>query len=383
MPAATVRLSPQEARRVCVRAQLLDSPRPDDVLTVVRHLGVLQLDPTAHVAPSAHLVLWSRLGGSYDREELDDLLAGGGLVELGGFARPAEDVRLHTAEMAAWPVPAGRDGSLKEWQVEVEGWVEDNDAARLEVLETLRGDGPLPAPSLPRGAIVRAWRSSGWNDDRSLLRLLDLMAARGEVAVVGRAGQHRLWDLAERVYPDDEPVPLEEARREQGRRRLRALGLARARSAVTPGEPHDVGAVGLTVAVDGVRGTWQVDEEHLESVRAGFEPRTAVLSPLDRLVMDRKRMAELWDFDYQLEMYKPAAQRRWGYWAMPVLAGADLVGKVDARHEPAEGVLRVDAVHEDAPWSADVRAAVEAELEDLARWLGADLQRAQQANCRR
>jgi uncharacterized protein YcaQ len=92
----------------------------------------------------------------------------------------------------------------------------------------------------------------------------------------------------------------------------------------------------------------------------------ALLSPLDRLVIDRKRMGELFGFDYQLEMYKPAAKRRFGYWAMPVLVGDRLVGKLDATAERDRGVLRVDAIHEDEPWDGSVRDEVWAEVEALA-----------------
>jgi hypothetical protein len=84
-------------------------------------------------------------------------------------------------------------------------------------------------------------------------------------------------------------------------------------------------------------------------------------------------MAELFEFDYQLEMYKPAAARRWGYWALPVLHHDRLVGKVDATADRAAGVLRVDAVHEDVPFTAAMRSGVRTELADLARWLGLTL----------
>ena len=84
-----------------------------------------------------------------------------------------------------------------------------------------------------------------------------------------------------------------------------------------------------------------------------FSGRAAVLSPLDRLVFDRKRMAEIFEFDYQLEMYKPAAKRRWGYWAMPILYGDRLVGKIDATTDQKQGVLRVDAIHRDVPFRED------------------------------
>jgi uncharacterized protein YcaQ len=84
-------------------------------------------------------------------------------------------------------------------------------------------------------------------------------------------------------------------------------------------------------------------------------------------------MAELFEFDYQLEMYKPAAARRWGYWAMPVLHGDRLVGKLDATADPAAGLLRVDALHQDEPLSASVRAAVEREIRSLATLLELDI----------
>ena len=87
-------------------------------------------------------------------------------------------------------------------------------------------------------------------------------------------------------------------------------------------------------------------------------------------------MAELFEFDYQLEMFKPAAKRRFGYWAMPILHGDQLVGKVDATADREAGVLRVDAIHEDEPFPASTTAAVHAELEDLAGWLDLDLEHA-------
>jgi len=98
-----------------------------------------------------------------------------------------------------------------------------------------------------------------------------------------------------------------------------------------------------------------------------------VLSPLDRLVYDRKRMTEIFEFDYQLEMYKPVAKRRWGYWAMPVLYGDRLVGKVDATADRDRDGLRVDAVHRDGEWSKAMTTAVHREIRDQAGWLGLDL----------
>ena len=358
-------LSRRDARRIAVRAQLLHAPRPTDLLDTLRRLTLVQFDLTAHVAPSADLVLWSRLGTAYSPSDLDDLLDSGDVVELAGMLRPAEDVALFRAEMQAWPGPE----PLRDWQVTNREWLHANRACHDDVLERLRADGPLPASELPDSCIV-PWRSSGWNDDRNVRMLLAVLEERGEVAVAAREGRVRLWDLAERVFPDTATVPLDEARRELDRRRLRALGIARARTQKLLGEPNDVGDAGEPAVVDGVKGAWRVDPEQLDQP---FRGRTALLSPLDRLVMDRRRLAELIGFDYQLEMYKPAARRRWGYWAMPVLHGDRLVGKLDATTDLAAGVLRVDALHWDVEPSRTMADAVHREVRALAAWLEVDL----------
>jgi hypothetical protein len=351
-------LTAQDARRVAVGAQLLAADRPTGLLDTVRHLTLVQDDPTAAVAPSAELVLWSRLGSAYALGDVRDAVTAGSLIELSMMLRPAEDLALFTAEMAAWPGV----GELTDWQVALRRWVEANDDCRRDILEKLYDEGPLPSSELPDLTLV-PWRSSGWNDDRNVRMLLEVMVERGEVATAGREGRVRLWDLAERVYPDVPPVPLDDALRIRRERRLRALGIARARAAVMPGERNDVGDAGEEAVVEGVRGKWRVDPASLEQAFVG---RVALLSPLDRLVIDRKRMGELFGFDYQLEMYKPAAKRRFGYWAMPVLVGDRLVGKLDATAERDRGVLRVDAIHEDEPWDGSVRDEVWAEVEALA-----------------
>jgi uncharacterized protein YcaQ len=363
-----IRLSRAEARRIAVRAQLLDSPRPTDLVDVVRQLAAVQVDLTAAVAPSADLVCWSRLGGAYTLGDLDDLFQERTVVELRGFLRPAEDLSLFGAEMAQWPGPE----PLHDWQMDVAEWVSANDDCRLDILEQLESEAPLSARQLPDSCVV-PWRSTGWTNNKNTQRMLDFMEARGEVAVVSRDGRERQWDLASRVFPETAAVPVGEALAERARRRLAALGLARAKAVEAPGEPHDVGAAGEVAVVEGLRGTWQVDPEQLDRLKEPFEGRTALLSPLDRLVFDRKRMTEIFDFDYQLEMYKPVAKRRWGYWAMPILQGDRLVGKVDATADLPSGVLRVAAVHEDGAFSSGLRSAVDAEIDELADWLGLDV----------
>ena len=166
-------------------------------------------------------------------------------------------------------------------------------------------------------------------------------------------------------------MPKEQAYRIRDERRLSALGIARARAAECPFEPDHVGEAGEPAVIEGVKGEWRVDPTYLGGTFAG---RAAILSPLDRLVFDRKRMVEIFEFDYQLEMYKPAAKRRWGYWAMPILYGDRLVGKVDAATDREHDVLRVATIHQDVPFTRTMIAAVNRELADLAAWLQVSLE---------
>jgi uncharacterized protein YcaQ len=359
------KLSRTDARRIAVRAQLLDSPRPTDLFDVLRQLTLLHIDPTAAVAPSADLVAWSRLGSSYSPTELASALEDQTLIELRGMIRPREDLALYRADMADWP---GR-GELIYWRQHQLEWVHANDVCRRDILNRLEDFGPLPSRELPDLCDV-PWKSTGWTNDRNVAQLLEFMVRRGEVAVAGRDGRERLWDLASRVYPEVPAVPADEALRARDQRRLGALGIARPGGPECPVEPMDVGEAGEPATVEGVRGTWRVDPAQLGQP---FSGRAALLSPFDQLIDDRKRMVDLFEFDYQLEMYKPAAKRRWGYFALPILYGDRLVGKVDATADRKAGVLRVAAIHQDVVFTKTMTAAVGREIKDLARWLELDL----------
>jgi uncharacterized protein YcaQ len=247
--------------------------------------------------------------------------------------------------------------------------VRANDACRRDILGRLGAAGPLPSRELP-DTCTRPWKSTGWTNNRNVTQLLEFMVLRGEVAIAGRRSGDRLWDLAARVYPDAPAVPREEALRTRNERRLRALGIARARGPECPVEPADVAEAGEPTVVEGVKGTWRVDPSLLGQP---FSGRAALLSPFDRLIYDRKRTVELFEFDYQLEMYKPAAKRRWGYFALPILYADQLVGKLDAAADREAGVLRVHAIHQDIAFTKVMTAAVDREIEDLAHWLGLDL----------
>ena len=362
------RLSKRDAQRIAVRAQLLTTERPTDLLDTVRQLTTLQLDPVAAVAPAADLVAWTRLGDKYHPGDLKKAIQDRRLIELRAFLRPAEDLALYRAKMAAWPGP----GELRDWQVHYRDWVAANDRCRRDILARLRAEGPLTSRDLP-DTCDKPWESTGWTNNKNVIRLLDFMASRGEVAVAGRRGKDRLWDLAERVFPDDPVVPLEEAARETDRRLLRSLGIARIAGQESMFAAGGRDAPGEPAVVEGVKGTWHVDPCYLDSSDGSHPGRAALLSPFDRLIYLRKRSLDLFDFDYLLEMYKPAAKRRWGYYALPILYGDQMIGKLDATADRKNGVFIVNAIHQDVAFTPEMTAAVETEIASLAAWLQLDL----------
>lgn len=361
------RLSLEEARRIAVRAQLLDDRRPRALVEVVDELTLLQVDPTAAIAPSVDLVLWSRLGEEYAHSDLTFALeTERSVVEHSSFVRPMDDVGLVLATMPG------------ELHPTVHEWLAANQGFRADVLARLDAEGPLVATEVPDTCQV-PWASSGWNDAKNVNRMLEMLSLLGDVAIAGRQGRVRVYDLAERVYPANLDVPAPDvARAELDRRRLASLGIARATAKGNTGEELGAGGRGRPVIVDGVEGEWRVDPDALAALDEPFEGRAAVLSPYDRLVYDRVRALDLFGFEYVLEMYKPASQRRWGYFALPILYGDRLVGKLDAKADRKAGVLRVFAVHEDAratggAWDPETGDAVESEIESLATWLGLEV----------
>jgi uncharacterized protein YcaQ len=350
-------LTKDQARSIAIRAQLLDAARPTRLLAVVERLTFLQIDPTAAIAPSADLVAWSRLGSSYRPEELTQALERDRtLFEHNALIRPMSDVGLYLAGAGDWP----------PWERTRE-WLRANDSFRRDIVGRLASEGPVASRDIPDTCVV-PWASTGWTNNRNVTQMLECLMMRGEVAIAGRIGRERLWDLPERVYPRDTVIPtVEEAERAKNERRLAAVGIARVKARAMPMEPVHVGNVGEPAVVEGVKGDWRVDPTLLGGE---LEGRTALLSPFDRLIHDRVRSEELLDFEYTLEMYKPAAQRRWGYFALPILHQDRLVGKLDATADRKASALRVFAIHEDVKFTRATTKAVHAEIEDLAAWLG-------------
>ncbi len=288
-----------------MRSQLLDGSART-ILDTVSQLGFLQIDPISTVAPPQQLVLWSRLG-PYDRAELARLLwTERRLFEWNAYIWPIESLPLVRARM-------GRRRTKYAWERRSQEFLKENAGFRRYVLRELEARGPLLARELEDRAASRR-EAQRWWGSRQVAMMLEILHGRGQVAIVGRRGKQRLWDLAERWYPETETLPLKDADRLLAEQRFRALG------------------------VQLVNGEWHA---HPEAAAGPVPDRVTFLSPFDRLIHDRARAEALFDFHYRLEMYVPKTKREFGYYVLPILAGDRLVGRVEPRFDRKTGKLEV------------------------------------------
>ena len=219
-------LTNRQARRLCVQGQRLSSPRPASIVDAVRDLSMVQIDPTQWwLAPSIWCCSrgWARRFQVADLERL--LWTDRALFEYWVHIVPTSTYWIHRESMRRYPSGGGYAGAAR--RMYIHEWLRANHAFRRYVLRELRQRGPLRARDLEDRAAV-PWRSGGWNDDigRSVSMMLDLMWFKGEVMIVGRDGQQRLWDIAERSLPMDEPRRSQrEVARSIVERQLRARGV--------------------------------------------------------------------------------------------------------------------------------------------------------------
>ncbi|MFD7918502.1 winged helix-turn-helix domain-containing protein [Streptomyces sp. NPDC059740] len=337
-PSPVTSLSADEARRLALRAQgLLGAPdRRAGVRGLLRHLGAVQLDTISVLARSHELVPYARLGAVGRQAVEAAYWSGGHSFEYWSHAAcvlPIEE----------WPLFAFRRRAARAKGYR---WHRMSDAERscAAVLDRLRGEGPLTTTGLGGAKNGGEWWD--WSETKIAVEwLLDT----GEVVCTERRGWKRVYDLAERAVPgellhDD----LDEA---ACTRRLVAqagasLGVAtradladyhRLRGEQVDAVVADSGLV--PVAVEGWAQPAWADPQALASPARGRH-RTTLLSPFDSLIWDRKRTERVFDFTHRLEAYVPRARRVHGYFAMPLLAGGRLVGRVDPAREGRTLVAR-------------------------------------------
>jgi uncharacterized protein YcaQ len=405
VPAGRGHLTPRtitlaQARRLALHAQGLaaapprGAPGPEAIAAVTQRIGCLQLDPVSAVARSPLLVLFARLGPL--RDEALERAAYGERVLFDAWAHEASlvataDLPLHRWAMRTWlHAPSPRAERAREFLAANAEFCE-------ELVAELRERGPLRARDLEDRS-AEPWRHGWWTDEvsarQTIGRLLHLLWMCGRIGVAGRiGGTERLWDVFERCLPGGGAAAAPDAghddagaERAAALRAVRMLGVARAghvrahflrrRYAQLPATLAALVAAGCleTVAVAGRRGEWFAAPEDLARLPA-LAPgtRTTALSPFDNLLCDRARTAELFGFEHRLEIYVPAAQRRWGYYVLPILHRERLVARADMTLDRQAGILHVHALYreEDVRRTPSLDRAVMRALERLAAWRGA------------
>ena len=352
-------LSLQDARHLQLAAQgLLSPPKrkagPADLLACIRRMALLQIDTIQVVARSPYLVLFSRLG-HYDPAWLDQLLARGDIFEYWAHEAcfiPREDYRLLRHRML--------DPAAMGWKFSAQ-WLKTHGDEIEQIVERIRQQGPVRAADFER----KGQKGNGWWDWKPEKRHLEVLFTAGRLMVSERRNFQRVYDLAERVRPgwdDGRDLPSQaQAQRDMVRASCRALGLVktgwvadyyRLKRGKYDALLHQLADEGelLPVRVEG----WQHGAfvhaslaDELVQAQAGTLKAThsAVLSPFDPLVWDRKRASELFGFDYRIECYTPAPKRQYGYFVLPLLRRGKLVGRLDAKAHRKEGLFEVKSLY--------------------------------------
>jgi uncharacterized protein YcaQ len=389
-------ISATTARRVAITRQRLagsrNKPNADGIFDVARDLGFLQLDPTAVVAPSHQLVVFSRVG-PYQPKHLETLLWDERRL-FESWAHAASIVVTEHYPIYRWMMRRigtgkgywqGFTGSGERQALRVLAWMKANDSLQRTILRQIRENGPLPSRAFEDRSSL-AHRSSGWNNGRNVGMMLFYLERTGRLMVAGRRGGQKLWDLSERYLPDWTPrtrLPEPAIVRWAAEISLRALGVAPARDIAEhfirwkyvnlPAALGSLEKQGRIVPVN-VRdadrswpGVWYVHADDLallDRIEAGaWSPRTTLLSPFDNLIIDRGRTRRMFGFDYAMEIYVPTAKRRYGYYAMPVLHGDRLVARVDSAMNREVGRLSIRRISvepgcEDAQMARATREAI-------------------------
>jgi len=375
-PSAETTVSAVAVRRLAIAAQGYSRryrrAAADDVESTIRRLSCIQLDSISVVDRSDRLALTSRVG-DYPRDTVSRLLAAGRIFEYWAHEAcllPIED----------WPLfgPTRRNGG-RRWYGEVE---RTHPHLAEQILGEIRERGPLGSRHFDGAARGGMW---GWKPAKAMLELL---WNHGELAVAGRHGFQRLYDLTERVVPAavlGSPEPSEEERlRTLALKAVRARGVLTEAGVVEHWRLRREARTGMHAAIDQLVADGLVRRLAVDDgcapvlVPADAEldrpaAKTAVLlSPFDNLLWDRPFARRILGFDHVIEVYKPQPQRRYGYYVLPFLRGDRIVGRADLKAERQAGVLVVRSFHREpgVRGSAALDEAFDRALARLARSIG-------------
>ncbi|PVZ86185.1 hypothetical protein C9426_16345 [Serratia sp. S1B] len=380
-------ISLPSARALHLAAQGLLSPmkrqaRPDDVMAAIERMGLLQIDTISVVARSPYLVLFSRLG-NYQPAWLEQALASGKLFEYWAHEAcfiPIDDFALLRHRMLA-PQAMG-------WKYS-QAWADKHHLAIEKLLQYIEHHGPV------RSADFSAEKkgNQGWWDWKPEKRHLEVLFTAGKLMVVERRNFHRVYDLTQRRLPswNDEVHSLlqVEAQQVMLRRSCRYLGIFKAEwladyyrlKQIKPkkmlamlAEQREI----LPVRVEGLAGEFYVDQSLITELALAEQGKlkssvTCLLSPFDPVVWDRRRVLELFNFDYRLECYTPKEKRQYGYFTLPLLHRGELIGRMDAKMHRKQGIFAVISLHLEPgiKWNKQRCQDISRAITRLADWHGA------------
>ncbi|HEY0256585.1 MAG TPA: crosslink repair DNA glycosylase YcaQ family protein [Candidatus Methylacidiphilales bacterium] len=345
-----------EARAIALRSQALaDDPAPfgsgkTAVLKAVQHLGYVQVDTISVIQRAHHHILWSRIP-DYEPSWLHELQSPDvSVFEYWNHATsylPTRDYRYSLLLMR-------RHGNLLHWSDDSKELRE----AMRRLMAQIRKKGPLMISEVKANKMVKAWSEKTLGKIERLA--LHELWMRGEVMIRSRKGMEKVFDLPGRVLPKgtDISVPsLAETVEFHVRRTLAALGIARLQELNYSQEPAQMS--GIRAAVEALMERGEVIEAHLEefpkvtmyALRDAFKLAAPLgkklvrfLSPFDNAVIQRKRLKWLFDFEYVAEIYVPAAKRKYGYFALPILWGDRLIGRIDCKANRPDRELVVNSL---------------------------------------
>ena len=334
-----MKISTSIARRLAIRCQGLDSrwklpSGKEGIAQVIERLGYVQIDTIAVIQRAHHHTLWSRRP-DYTPQMLHELQSQDRRVfEYWTHAAsyvPMRDYRYYLPRMRAF----AESPRMRQW-------LEENVQLTKDVIDRIRKEGPLgssdfSSPKHKRGS---------WWDWKPARKALEMLFSSGELMVTERRNFQRIYDLKERVLPAEMMDTTEPEQDEFTpfviHRVLDSLGFASA-GVIRWGQysPKNVSEVmeGLLdsgevtpVEIEGLDGeSYYALTKNIEEATKQYRRRLHILSPFDNLVINRGRLKKLFDFDYKLECYLPAAKRRYGYFCLPILWGEQFVGRLDSK----------------------------------------------------
>lgn len=377
-------LSQPEARRLALGAQAL-ARTPDGAAVSARRLrglieriGLLQIDSVNVFERSHYLPVYARLG-AYDKTALDRITFTGGGSHIEYWAHEAAVIPVESWPLLRWRMERHRAKDLSS----ADGWASSNPRMLAWLLAEIAEKGPLPASQIEHDANKRTGPWWGWSDVK---HGLEYLFRWGDLVSGGRTRFERTYALPEQVLPQSvqhADIAEAEAQRRLVEQAARALGVGtasdfadyfRMRSVDTIAairRLEDEGVL-VPVTVDG----WERGSRPLAAWmhRDATIPRrataTALLSPFDPIVWDRKRTERLFGFHYRIEIYTPAPQRIFGYYSLPLLIDDALVGRVDLKSDRQAGVLRVQSAWAEPGAPADTVERLAPLLRTTAQWQG-------------